>query len=88
MRGHRLLTHSLYMVSLYMFSNGIIQIHKDQNREIEEILETTKKAAWLNKIGTPDEIGQAAAFLASPAASFITGATLMVDGGSCEGNLH
>ncbi|MCI8599539.1 MAG: SDR family oxidoreductase [Lachnospiraceae bacterium] len=64
------------------------QIHKDQNREIEEILETTKKAAWLNKIGTPDEIGQAAAFLASPAASFITGATLMVDGGSCEGNLH
>ena len=53
-----------------------------------EILDTVKKAAYLNKIGSPDEVGQAAAFLASPAASFINGATLMVDGGSCEGNLH
>jgi len=36
----------------------------------------------LGRMGQPEDIGQAAAFLASDAASFITGATLPVSGGS------
>ncbi len=35
----------------------------------------------LGRLGTIDEYGQAAAYLLSPAASYITGATLRVDGG-------
>ena len=35
----------------------------------------------LNRMGTPQEIANAAAFLASDEASFITGQTLVVDGG-------
>jgi NAD(P)-dependent dehydrogenase (short-subunit alcohol dehydrogenase family) len=35
----------------------------------------------LGRIGTPDDIGSAAVFLASDAASFITGEHLNVDGG-------
>jgi len=35
----------------------------------------------LNRLGEPDEIAQAALFLASEAASFMTGADMLVDGG-------
>jgi NAD(P)-dependent dehydrogenase (short-subunit alcohol dehydrogenase family) len=35
----------------------------------------------MGRIAKPSEIAEAVAFLASPRASFITGATLVVDGG-------
>jgi NAD(P)-dependent dehydrogenase (short-subunit alcohol dehydrogenase family) len=35
----------------------------------------------LNRLGEPDEIAQAALFLAGDGASFMTGADLLVDGG-------
>jgi 3-oxoacyl-[acyl-carrier protein] reductase len=36
----------------------------------------------LRRIGEPDEFGRAVAFLVSPAASYITGSTVSVDGGA------
>ncbi len=39
----------------------------------------------LQRIGTPEDIAQAALYLASDASSFVTGTTLVVDGGGLAG---
>ncbi|WP_445737791.1 SDR family NAD(P)-dependent oxidoreductase [Mariniflexile sp.] len=39
------------------------------------------------RMGTPDEIGNVAAFLVSPAASWVTGTCIAVDGGQHKSNL-
>ena len=36
----------------------------------------------LGRLGTPEDVGNAVVFLASPASSWITGHTLVVNGGS------
>lgn len=47
----------------------------------EKVLRWIRREVPLNRFGQPHEIGAAAAFLLSPAAAFITGAILPVDGG-------
>jgi 3-oxoacyl-[acyl-carrier protein] reductase len=41
----------------------------------------------LGRIGSPDEFGRVAAFLVSPAASFVNGVSLLVDGGAYRGSM-
>ena len=49
--------------------------------ENPETLKNTTANASLRRIGEPEEIAGAAVFLASPAGSFMTGQTLVIDGG-------
>ena len=44
-------------------------------------IERLQGATLLGRIGTPDDIAEVVAFLASPAAGFMTGAEVIVDGG-------
>lgn len=47
----------------------------------QEYIDTMRAAIPMGRLGTPQEIGYAAAFLASDQASYITGQSLIVDGG-------
>ncbi len=47
----------------------------------EKLIETMKSATQLRRLGTPEEVAAAAAFLASDDASYVTGETLGVSGG-------
>ena len=47
----------------------------------EELLEKFAKLTMLGRLGQPNEIASAAAFLASDDASYVTGQVLEVNGG-------
>jgi NAD(P)-dependent dehydrogenase (short-subunit alcohol dehydrogenase family) len=49
--------------------------------EDESFRKSVQRRIPLGRIGTPEEVAEPVVFLASPAASLITGATLMIDGG-------
>jgi gluconate 5-dehydrogenase len=46
-----------------------------------EVIETFVRAVPMGRTGEPDEIGPLAVYLASPASSYVTGATFVIDGG-------
>ena len=46
-----------------------------------ELLEKIMKSIPLKRFGIPEEVAAMAVFLASPAASFMTGTTLDINGG-------
>jgi 3-oxoacyl-[acyl-carrier protein] reductase len=52
----------------------------------EEILKQAKESPF-GRMGTPQEFANAAVFLVSPAASYITGMMLTIDGGMYKGTL-
>ena len=60
----------------------LAQIKSDQiNESVDSIFEEMASESPMNRIAQPEEIANAIAFLASPAASYINGINVPVDGG-------
>ncbi len=75
-----------YGVRVNAIAPGFVQtdmldelVRSDKGRTMLE--HATKQMIALGRAGKPEEIGAVAHFLCSPAASYITGQTLVVDGG-------
>jgi 3-oxoacyl-[acyl-carrier protein] reductase len=50
----------------------------------EQILEEDAQAIPMGRLGTPEEFANVVVFVASPAAAYVTGATIQVDGGAVK----
>jgi 3-oxoacyl-[acyl-carrier protein] reductase len=70
-----------YGIRVNAIAPGPIETPMSQAVSTEQRQAITRSVP-LGRMGQPEDIGQAAVFLASEAASFITGATLPVSGGS------
>jgi 3-oxoacyl-[acyl-carrier protein] reductase len=57
---------------------------KKQNLSLEEVKKRSLESIPMGRLGQPQEFGKVAAFLCSEAASYMTGSTLYVDGGSVK----
>ncbi len=60
---------------------GMMESFLNSQKNPEEALQSIGRGIPLGRVGQPEDIARAVCFLASPEASYITGAALVVDGG-------
>ena len=75
--------HAADGIRVVSLSPGAVETHRMilRHGNMEEARRVSGPKHLLGRLGLPNEIAQAAVFLASPGASFMTGTDLLVDGG-------
>lgn len=79
--------YSKYGLTVNMVSPGFVETERFQKAAPPELVEKFKAATAVKRLGTPEDIANAVAFLASEQASYITGLNMLVCGGLNLGNL-
>ncbi len=69
-----------YKITVNCVAPGAIEVERTRH-EVGDFAGTWSRETPLGRIGVPQDIGRAVAFLASDEADFITGQTVWVDGG-------
>jgi citronellol/citronellal dehydrogenase len=72
---------SPYNIGVNSIAPGIIR-STGTDRYPEELVEMTRQRTPMKRLGTPGEVAELCAYLASDAASFVTGETWYIDGGA------
>jgi NAD(P)-dependent dehydrogenase (short-subunit alcohol dehydrogenase family) len=72
-------------INVNTIAPGLIEVDSEVSPLTREYVETLTRSIPWGRIGKPEDIANAALFLASPLADFITGEVLAVNGGSSAG---
>jgi len=87
--AHQLAKHNIRVLSVapgsILFPGG--SWHRRQQADPEGIAEFIRRELPFGRFGRAEEVGDVVAFLASPRASWISGASIVVDGGQSRSNL-
>jgi NAD(P)-dependent dehydrogenase (short-subunit alcohol dehydrogenase family) len=75
-------------INVNCIAPGLVTVDRDRSQVSDEYVRTLVGTIPWGRPGTPTDIANAALFLASPLAEFITGETLSVDGGSATGRTY
>ena len=77
-----------HKINVNCVSPGLVEVSDGASAISEDYVTVLKQSIPWGRVGQPADIARAVLFLASPAAEFITGAVLAVDGGSSTGRAH
>ncbi len=71
----------LHVICMCMAMQTYTGIVHTQGKTLDEVVEEMQAGMIIKRMGSVEEVAAAVAFIASSEASFITGTTLLVDGG-------
>jgi 3-oxoacyl-[acyl-carrier protein] reductase len=74
-----------HKINVNCIAPGLIEVEGEVSPLTREYVDTLSRSIPWGRIGKPEDIANAALFLASPLADFITGEVLSVNGGSSAG---
>jgi 3-oxoacyl-[acyl-carrier protein] reductase len=80
---YRILVNTVAPGRIYTDRVKLIDENKAKalNISVEQVEEESKKAIPLGRYGDPEEFGKVVAFIASEVSSYMTGSTIVIDGG-------